>query len=115
MNEAKETIASARREALSAFGNDKVFLEKYLDHAKHIEFQIFGDSSGRIFNLLERECSVQRRHQKIIEESPAAKLDTTLRRRMAYVTNEIAETAKYTGAGTVEFLVQDGDFYFMEM
>jgi acetyl-CoA carboxylase biotin carboxylase subunit len=115
LESAKETIASARREAQAAFGNDKVFLEKYLEHAKHIEFQIFGDASGRIFNLSERECSVQRRHQKIVEEAPAAKLDPNLRRRMAMVANEIAETAKYAGAGTVEFLIQDGDFYFMEM
>ncbi len=115
MPEALESIRSARREAKSAFGSEKVFLEKYLDHAKHIEFQIFGDSSGRIFNLFERECSVQRRHQKIIEEAPAAKLDPTVRRRMAKVAVEIAETAKYSGAGTIEFLYQDGEFYFMEM
>ena len=115
LSDASEAIQSARREALSAFGSEKVFLEKYLDRAKHIEFQIFGDASGRIFNLFERECSVQRRHQKIIEESPAAKLDASIRRRMGQVALEIAETAKYRGAGTIEFLYQDGEFYFMEM
>lgn len=115
LEEAREGIQSARREASSAFGSEKVFLEKYLDHAKHIEFQIFGDASGNIFNLFERECTVQRRHQKIIEESPATKLDPITRNRMAMVAKEIAATAKYKGAGTVEFLYQDGEFYFIEM
>lgn len=113
--QAKEAIASARREALSAFGSDKVFLEKYLDHAKHIEIQIFGDARGKVYHLFERECTVQRRHQKIIEEACAAKLDFSIRNRICTVAREIAETAKYRGAGTVEFLLQDGEFYFMEM
>lgn len=112
---AREAIQSARREAGSAFGSEKVFLEKYLNRAKHIEFQIFGDASGNIFNLFERECTIQRRHQKIIEESPAAKIDLATRNRMATVAREIAQTAKYKSAGTVEFLYQDGQFYFMEM
>jgi acetyl-CoA carboxylase biotin carboxylase subunit len=115
MSDAKEVIESARREALSAFGSDKLFLEKYLDNAKHIEFQIFGDASGKIFHLNERECSVQRKHQKIIEEAPAALLDPTLRKKMARVAVEIAQTAKYKGAGTIEFLLQDNEFYFLEM
>lgn len=115
MSDAPTILQSARREAKSAFGSEKVFLEKYLDRAKHIEFQIFGDASGRVFQLFERECSVQRRHQKIIEEAPAPGLDATLRKRMAKVAIEIAQTAKYRGAGTVEFLYQDGEFYFMEM
>ncbi len=114
-NEALAAIDSARREAMNAFKSEKVFLEKYLDHAKHIEFQIFVDSSGKAFHLFERECSVQRRHQKVIEEALAAKLDPHVRNKMAKVAIEIAETAKYKGAGTVEFLYQDGDFYFMEM
>jgi acetyl/propionyl-CoA carboxylase alpha subunit len=113
--EAKETIASARRESMNAFGSDQLFLEKYLDRAKHIEFQIFGDASGKVHSLFERECSVQRRHQKIIEEALSPSLDENLRRRMSKVAIEIAETAKYCGAGTVEFLLQDGEFYFMEM
>lgn len=113
--DALAAIDSARREAMNAFKSDKVFLEKYLDHAKHIEFQVFGDSSGKVFHLFERECSVQRRHQKVIEEALSARLDPHVRNKMAKVAIEIAETAKYRGAGTVEFLYQDGDFYFMEM
>lgn len=115
LKEAREVIQSARREAKSAFGSEKVFLEKYLDHAKHIEFQIFGAANGKVYHLYERECSIQRRHQKIIEEAPSAVVDATLRKRMAKVAIEIAETAQYRGAGTVEFLLQDGEFYFMEM
>jgi acetyl-CoA carboxylase biotin carboxylase subunit len=115
LKEAREVIQAARREAMNAFGSDRVFLEKYLDRAKHIEFQIFGDARGRVFNLFERECSVQRRHQKIIEEAPAAKIDRTLRNKMAKVAVEIATTARYKGAGTVEFMLQDDRFYFMEM
>lgn len=115
LSAAHETILSARREAKSAFGSEKIFLEKYLERAKHIEFQIFGDARGKIFILGERECTVQRRHQKIVEEAPAAHLDATIRKKMAKVAIEIAESAKYRGAGTVEFLYQDGEFYFMEM
>ncbi|MEQ1665744.1 MAG: acetyl-CoA carboxylase biotin carboxylase subunit, partial [Bdellovibrionales bacterium] len=118
LNSTKDAMAgiqSARREAMSAFGSDKLFLEKYLDHAKHIEVQIFGDASGKVFSLSERECSIQRRHQKIIEESPSPSLDGVLRNKICKVALEIAETAKYQGAGTVEFMLQDGEFYFMEM
>ncbi|OFZ15446.1 MAG: pyruvate carboxylase subunit A [Bdellovibrionales bacterium RBG_16_40_8] len=115
MNQASAAIQSAKRESLAAFGSEKVFLEKYLDHAKHIEFQIFGDAGGKIFNLFDRECSIQRRHQKIIEEALSPGLDGVMRSRMSKVAVEIAETAKYRGAGTVEFLYQDGEFYFMEM
>jgi acetyl-CoA carboxylase biotin carboxylase subunit len=113
--EAKSMIEAAQREGMSAFKSDQVFLEKYLDRAKHIEFQIFGDSSGKVYHLYDRECSVQRRHQKIIEEALSAKLDHHIREKMAKVAVEIAETAQYKGAGTVEFLLQDGEFYFMEM
>lgn len=112
---AAEAIDGAKREAKNAFGNDKVFLEKYLDRAKHIEVQIFGDASGNIFHLYERECSVQRRHQKVIEEAGAAKLDAHVRQRMLAVAVEIAQQAKYKGAGTIEFLYQDSEFYFLEM
>lgn len=115
MDEALDVIQAARREAASAFKSDKVFLEKYLDHAKHIEFQIFGDGAGKYYHLFERECSVQRRHQKVIEEAPAAQLDPHIRARMAKTAVEIAQTAQYRGAGTIEFLLQDGEFYFMEM
>lgn len=108
-------IQSAQREALSAFGSAQVFLEKYLDGAKHIEVQIFGDASGHVHSLLERECSVQRRHQKIIEEALSPSLDDQLRREISIVATELAARAGYRGAGTVEFLLQDGKFYFMEM
>lgn len=114
-SEAKELIESAQREGQSAFGSSQVFLEKYMDQAKHIEVQIFGDAAGQVFHLGERECSIQRRHQKIVEEAPSAMLDDQLRDQMFAVAVRLAEKARYQGAGTVEFLVQDGAFYFMEM
>lgn len=113
--QAAELIQSAQREAQSAFGSAQVFLEKYLDHAKHIEVQIFGDKSGHVYSLLERECSVQRRHQKIIEEALSPSLDETLRAEISRVARELTGKAGYRGAGTVEFLLQDGKFYFMEV
>lgn len=113
--EARELIESAQREAKSAFGSEKVFLEKYLDRAKHIEFQIFGDCTGKVVHLFDRECSVQRRHQKIIEEALSPSLDLELRRKMGEAAILIAEAAKYQSAGTVEFLLQDGKFYLLEV
>jgi len=113
--EAEELILSAQREAQSAFGNGTVFLEKYLDRAKHIEVQVFGDFSGKVHTLLERECSVQRRHQKIIEEALSPSLDENLRLKVSEAARDLAERAGYQNAGTVEFLLQDGKFYFMEM
>lgn len=113
--EAEELIQSAQREAQSAFGSSTVFLEKYLDNAKHIEVQVFGDSSGKVHSLFERECSVQRRHQKIIEEALSPSLDDNLRKAISKSARDLAERAGYLGAGTVEFLLQDGKFYFMEM
>ncbi|MCX7977840.1 MAG: ATP-grasp domain-containing protein [Bdellovibrionaceae bacterium] len=113
--EASELIESAQREAQSAFGSPKVFLEKYLDRAKHIEFQIFGDASGKVVHLFDRECSVQRRHQKIIEEALSPSLDPELRRRMGEAAVAIAELGRYKGAGTVEFLLQDRQFYLLEV
>ena len=115
MDEALAAIEAARREGLSSFGSDKIFLEKYLDRAKHIEVQIFGDASGKIHALGERECSIQRRHQKVIEEAPASDLDEYLRREILEAAVKIAESARYQSAGTVEFLVQDHQFFFMEM
>jgi acetyl-CoA carboxylase biotin carboxylase subunit len=115
MSQAREAIESAMREGLSAFGSDRVFLEKYLDRSKHIEVQIFGDVSGQVFHLAERECSVQRRHQKVIEEALSPSVSPELRARMAEAAVRIGEKAKYRGAGTVEFLLQDGEFYFLEM
>lgn len=113
--EAEELIASAQREAKSAFGSATVFLEKYLDRAKHIEFQVFGDATGKCVHLFDRECSVQRRHQKIIEEATSPSLTPELRNEMAKAAVNLAQKAGYRGAGTVEFLVQDGKFYFLEM
>lgn len=114
-DEAAELITSAQREAQSAFGSATVFLEKYLDRAKHIEFQVFGDFTGRCVHLFERECSVQRRHQKIIEEAVSPTLTPELRAQMSKAAVSLAEAAGYNGAGTVEFLVQDDRFYFLEM
>lgn len=115
MSEAPELIESAQREALSAFGSSQVFLEKYLEKAKHIEFQIFGDSTGHVVHLFDRECSVQRRHQKIIEEATSPSLTEDLRRKMGEVACTIATLGKYKNAGTVEFLLQDDQFYLLEV
>jgi acetyl-CoA carboxylase biotin carboxylase subunit len=113
--DAANVIEAARREAINAFGNGKLFLEKYLDHAQHVEVQIFGDARGNVIHLCERECSIQRRHQKIIEEGPTVNLPSELRNKLLAAAVEIGRTAKYRNAGTVEFLVQDNQFYFMEM
>ncbi len=115
MNDAKNQIESAQRESKSAFGSEKVFLEKYLDRAKHIEFQIFGDCTGKIHHFFDRECSVQRRHQKIIEEATSPSLSDDLRRQMGEVAVTIATVANYKSAGTVEFLLQDNQFYLLEV
>ncbi|HEY6066037.1 MAG TPA: acetyl-CoA carboxylase biotin carboxylase subunit [Thermoanaerobaculia bacterium] len=107
---------TARAEAEKAFANSEVYLEKYLDAPRHIEFQIFGDSRGNIQHLGERECSIQRRHQKLIEEAPSAVLTPDLRRRMGAAAIAAAKAVNYTNAGTIEFLLDSQDrFYFMEM
>jgi len=107
---------TARAEAEKAFGNAEVYLEKYLEEPRHIEFQVFGDSRGNIRHLGERECSIQRRHQKLIEEAPSTILDEPLRRKMGEAAIAAARAVGYTNAGTVEFLLDgDGRFYFMEM
>ena len=112
----EESIEGAKRESKSAFGDDTVFLEKYLDKPRHIEFQILADEHGNTIHLFERECSIQRRHQKIIEESPSPVMTSDLRKRMGEAAVKAAESVGYTNAGTVECMV-DGDlnFYFMEM
>ena len=107
---------TARAEAEKAFGNAEVYLEKYLEEPRHIEFQVFGDSRGNVRHLGERECSIQRRHQKLIEEAPSAVLDDGLRQRMGEAAIATARSVNYVNAGTVEFLLDgDGRFYFMEM
>jgi acetyl-CoA carboxylase, biotin carboxylase subunit len=107
---------TARAEAEKAFGNAEVYLEKYLEEPRHIEFQVFGDSRGNLRHLGERECSIQRRHQKLIEEAPSAALDAELRRRMGEAAIATARAVAYVNAGTIEFLLdRDGRFYFMEM
>jgi 3-methylcrotonyl-CoA carboxylase alpha subunit len=108
-------LAGARREAMAAFGDDRVILERFLERPRHIEFQVFADNHGNVIHLFERECSIQRRYQKIIEETPAAILDEALRDRMGQASVSAARAADYVNAGTVEFLVSENDFYFMEM
>src|SRR5712692_5996691 len=107
---------TARAEAETAFGSADVYLEKYLEDPRHIEFQVFGDSRGNIRHMGERECSIQRRHQKLIEEAPAPGLDASLRTRMGDMAVAAARSVAYSNAGTVEFLLDaQGRFYFMEM
>jgi acetyl-CoA carboxylase biotin carboxylase subunit len=114
--ELEQSIESAKREAKSAFGNDSVFLEQYIDKPRHIEFQILADEYGNVIHLFERECSIQRRHQKIIEETPSPGVKPKLREEMGKAAVAAAEAVGYTNAGTIEFMV-DGkhNFYFMEM
>jgi acetyl-CoA carboxylase biotin carboxylase subunit len=107
---------TARAEAETAFGNAEVYLEKYLEEPRHIEFQVFGDTHGNLRQMGERECSIQRRHQKLIEEAPSTALDEALRTRMGEAAVAAAKAVSYTNAGTVEFLLDSqGRFYFMEM
>jgi 3-methylcrotonyl-CoA carboxylase alpha subunit len=109
-------LAAARREAKGAFGDDRVLLERFVQGPHHIEFQVFGDAHGRCVHLFERECSIQRRHQKVLEESPSPFLDGALRARMGEAAVAAARAIGYRGAGTVEFIVgEDRQFYFMEM
>jgi propionyl-CoA carboxylase alpha chain len=110
-----DAIEGAKREALGAFGDGTVFLEKYLTAPRHVEIQIFGDNHGNVISLHERECSIQRRHQKIIEEAPSPAIDKTMRAAMGEAAVNAARAVGYVGAGTVEFLLQDGSFYFLEM
>ncbi len=115
-NEFVDAFVSVKREAKSYFGDDKVLLEKYVKKPRHIEIQIFADTHGNYVHLFERDCSIQRRHQKVIEEAPAPNLSNELRNAIATAAIEAAKAINYVGAGTIEFLVDDvNQFYFMEM
>ncbi|MEM1123245.1 MAG: biotin carboxylase N-terminal domain-containing protein [Bacteroidota bacterium] len=113
----EKAIEAAKRESLSAFGNDELIVEKYIASGRHIEFQIFGDQHGNAIHILERECSIQRRYQKVIEESPSPVMSTELREKMGTAAVNAAKALNYDNAGTVEFIYDDqsGDFYFLEV
>src|SRR5258706_876076 len=114
--EFEDQLAAARREAKNAFGDDAVLLERFVDGPHHIEFQVFGDMHGHYVHLFERECSIQRRHQKVLEETPSPYLDDTMREAMGDAAVAAARAIKYRGAGTIEFIAgADRKFFFMEM
>ena len=111
-----DALASCQREAASSFGDDRVLIEKYILSPRHIEVQVFGDTHGNVVHLFERDCSLQRRHQKVIEEAPAPGMDPARRRAMGEAAVKAARAVGYVGAGTVEMIAdEDGTFYFMEM
>ncbi|HWA37719.1 MAG TPA: acetyl/propionyl/methylcrotonyl-CoA carboxylase subunit alpha [Burkholderiales bacterium] len=112
----KDQLEGAKREAKSSFGDDRVLIERYLERPRHIEVQVFGDNHGNVVHLFERDCSVQRRHQKVLEEAPAPGMTPSRRNEMGQAAVAAAKAIKYSGAGTVEFIAEpDGRFYFMEM
>ncbi len=113
----QESLEGAKREALSGFGDERVFIERYVEKSRHIEIQILGDSHGNVIHLGERECSIQRRHQKIIEESPSPRITEEIRFAMGNAAVDLAKKIKYESAGTVEFLFDDksGEFWFLEV
>src|SRR6185312_14922353 len=110
-----EALASARREAKASFGDDRLLIEKYLIDPRHIEVQIFADSHGNVVHLFERDCSIQRRHQKLIEEAPAPGLGEAQRAELGKLAVAAARAVDYRGAGTIEFVSVEGKFYFIEM
>jgi acetyl-CoA carboxylase biotin carboxylase subunit len=113
--ELPNALRTAQREAEAAFGNGDVYVEKYLQNPRHIEFQIIGDHHGNVVHLGERECSIQRRHQKLLEESPSPALSDKIRKKMGSIVVDAAKAVQYTNAGTFEFLMDgDGRFYYME-
>ena len=115
-DELKEAMEAGMREAKSAFGDESVYLEKFIEEPRHVEFQVIADHQGNVVHLFERECSIQRRHQKIIEESPSIALDDELRSRMGETAKRVIKESGYTNAGTVEFLLdKNKNFYFLEV
>ena len=116
-SELKDSIISAQREALNGFNDERIFIERYVEKSRHIEIQILGDSNGNVVHLGERECSIQRRHQKIIEESPSPRVSEEVRNKMGDAAVKLAKQIKYESAGTVEFLFDDktGEFWFLEV
>ena len=110
-----EILAIASHEAEKAFSDGTMYLEKYLENPRHVEIQIIADRKGNVVHLGERDCTVQQNHQKLVEESPSMAVDPALRTRMGNDAVRLLSTVGYTGAGTVEFLVQDGKHYFMEV
>lgn len=116
LSELESALDGARREARKAFGDDRVYLERAIEGARHVEIQVLADAQGHVIHLGERECSIQRRHQKLVEEAPSPALDEALRRQMGQVAVQAAEAVGYVNAGTVEFLLAaDRSFYFLEM
>ncbi len=110
-----EALSSARSEAKAAFGDDAVYLERYLEKPRHIEIQVFGDGQGNAIHLGERDCSLQRRHQKVLEESPSPALNREMRTEIGEICAKAMRDLKYAGAGTIEFLYENGEFFFIEM
>ena len=108
-------MQQAKSESKAAFGDDTVYIEKYLSEPRHIEFQVFGDGKGGAVHMGERDCSLQRRHQKVLEEAPSPALNADIRAEMGEIVRQAVATLKYRGAGTMEFLYEDGKFYFIEM
>lgn len=116
MADLSSAIAASQREAKSAFGNDLVYIEKFIERPRHIEYQVLGDTHGNLVHLFERECSIQRRHQKIVEETPSPALDDALRREMGETACRVMNAVDYHNAGTVEFLLdEDNNYYFLEV
>jgi acetyl-CoA carboxylase biotin carboxylase subunit len=113
--ELEVAFRTARSEAKAAFGNDEVYMEKYLQTPRHIEIQVFGDGKGRAVHLGERDCSLQRRHQKVFEEAPGPAITAGARARIGKIVSDAVAEIGYIGAGTIEFLYEDGEFYFIEM
>jgi acetyl-CoA carboxylase biotin carboxylase subunit len=111
----ERAFQTARAEAKSAFGNDEVYIEKYLGNPRHIEIQVFGDGQGHAVHLGERDCSLQRRHQKVLEEAPGPVIDAETRARIGAICADAIGRINYQGAGTIEFLYENGEFYFIEM